>query len=278
MALESDGQRTRKSTNQLSGFLYHLNPQIETVPDRPLNPTMICEQDSVSPTAAEDATSPTWSWSQPPSPVDTFGKATSTSPKPNPMPNPQAASRTKLATLRPSSVTKPRQGTTSLRLAGRKPRKPSATSKPAKRANAVKPASETRHDGNEKVAASDKIRARRNHNIVEKQYRNRLNAQFERLLSVLPPEQQKAPALANGQTSPSTRKRRASSSSVTVSTPEDRRLSKAEVLDVATNRIKELEADRERLLREKSDLILGIKVVGGVVAKSGVRGSAQVGS
>ncbi|KAK0627571.1 hypothetical protein B0T14DRAFT_139084 [Immersiella caudata] len=234
----------------------------------------ICKQEFVSAAQAEDAISPTLSWSQPASPVDTFGTATPATPKL--VPFTRSNSRTKAAARSPD-INKKLRPPTKLRSAARKPRKSSvAASKPTTRGNEPPPSELHRVD--EKEAIPAKIRARRNHNIVEKQYRNRLNAQFERLLSVLPLEQQKAPAPEGNPESPSARKRRPSSCSETTSTPEDRRLSKAEVLDVATNRIKELEADRERLLREKQDLLHSIEVVGAVVTNTRARESGKAGS
>lgn len=48
-------------------------------------------------------------------------------------------------------------------------------------------------------------------------------------------------------------------------------MSKAEVLDVATRRIKELEEQRARLLREKTELLQNMEFVNGAVAEA-VRG------
>lgn len=79
------------------------------------------------------------------------------------------------------------------------------------------------------------VKARAAHNQVEQQYRKRLNAHFERLLEVLP-----APR------------------SSTVGGRRDgigeRRVSKAEVLDLATERIQTLERDMARLERERREL------------------------
>ncbi|KAM7195770.1 hypothetical protein V8F20_007340 [Naviculisporaceae sp. PSN 640] len=85
-------------------------------------------------------------------------------------------------------------------------------------------------------------RARHSHNIVEKQYRNRLNAQFVRLLSVLPAEQRNGSSGEDGTASDAP-------------TAEDKRLSKAEVLDLAMRRIKALEEDRRRLEEENGQLV-----------------------
>lgn len=80
------------------------------------------------------------------------------------------------------------------------------------------------------------VKARAAHNQVEQQYRKRLNLHFERLLSVLP----------------------APGSSVIGGGRRDgigeRRVSKAEVLDLATERIQVLERDMARLERERREL------------------------
>lgn len=77
---------------------------------------------------------------------------------------------------------------------------------------------------------SEEVRARAAHNQVEQHYRKRLNTHFELLLDVLP-----APGTEGG-----------------VST--DRRVSKAEVLDLARERIRALERQTARLEKERRDL------------------------
>ncbi|KAK1974890.1 hypothetical protein LZ30DRAFT_381579 [Colletotrichum cereale] len=87
-------------------------------------------------------------------------------------------------------------------------------------------------------------RTRASHNLVEKQYRNRLNAQFEGLLHALP-EQMRSPAGAGDgeESDPSQR------------TEQERRVSKAEVLEMARRHIKNLEEEREALNRERGELL-----------------------
>jgi len=152
-----------------------------------------------------------------------------------------------------------------LRTAARKPRKSSG----ARSAPSRTTASSSEFD---EQASPEELRARRSHNLVEKQYRNRLNNQFERLLSVLPPEQQRPFSLDMGDRSPQARKRRQSGSSSADSVFEDKRMSKAEVLDVATRRIQELEEQRARLLREKTELLQNMEIVNSAVAEAVVRG------
>jgi hypothetical protein len=104
-------------------------------------------------------------------------------------------------------------------------------------------------DDNNENLSPDERRQRQNHNIVEKQYRNRLNLQFERLLSVLPADQQlteedehhmKSGASGDG---------------------EEKRLSKAEVLDMARRRIKALEQERRNLKQEQKDLVQKVELM-----------------
>jgi hypothetical protein len=84
---------------------------------------------------------------------------------------------------------------------------------------------------------TDELRARASHNAVEKQYRNRLNTQFERLLSVLPDPQADDDNDDDG---------------------DDRPLSKAEVLDRARRRIKSLESECELLKQQRSELLVDV--------------------
>ncbi|KNB06163.1 hypothetical protein FOXG_06976 [Fusarium oxysporum f. sp. lycopersici 4287] len=82
---------------------------------------------------------------------------------------------------------------------------------------------------------SNQLRARECHNLVEKYYRARLKTQFERLLAVLPAAQGRS--LAGRDTA-------ASFGQV---------LSRGQVLDMARNRILELEGKIEFILNMKQD-------------------------
>ncbi|KAG7404226.1 Allergen Fus c 3 [Fusarium oxysporum f. sp. rapae] len=82
---------------------------------------------------------------------------------------------------------------------------------------------------------SNQVHARECHNLVEKHYRARLKTQFERLLAVLPAAQGRS--LAGRDTA-------ASLGQV---------LSKGQVLDMARNRILELEGKIEFILNMKQD-------------------------
>lgn len=79
------------------------------------------------------------------------------------------------------------------------------------------------------------------HNLVEKQYRNRLNAQFDGLMSALPDTlKSQGGALELGE--------------VPNSEVADRRISKAEVLDMARMHIQHLEQERDLLAHEQNEL------------------------
>ncbi|KAJ2897053.1 hypothetical protein MKZ38_005003 [Zalerion maritima] len=130
------------------------------------------------------------------------------------MPPPPPAQTMSTETPPSPPTTPPEQRVGQLRTASRK----------AKRTSAHKPA-----------ASEEELRARASHNLVEKQYRNRLNTQFERLLAVLP-----APGSDDdGGT-------------------DDRRLSKAEVLDIARKRIRSLEKERDNLKMQKNELTVSV--------------------
>ncbi|CAK7272780.1 hypothetical protein SEPCBS119000_005303 [Sporothrix epigloea] len=86
-------------------------------------------------------------------------------------------------------------------------------------------------------------RVRQNHNIVEKQYRNRLNSQFERLLSILPANR------GDGHDA---------------GRPvdfDDRRMSKAEVLKLARRRINSLNDEIQKLNTESENLRTSVQTL-----------------
>lgn len=164
------------------------------------------------------------------------------------------------ATIRPKTGRIGKQHNIQLRTAARRPRKSSTTSKaasppspPDSQATATTQPSPTAEEEDEDELTPEERRARRNHNLVEKQYRNRLNAQFERLLAVLPIDQY-----------------RHCSGSVTengriTSILDDKRMSKAEVLDLAVRRIRTLEADKERMQRDRREMVRRIDLMTGAV-------------
>ncbi|EWY79980.1 hypothetical protein FOCG_17762 [Fusarium oxysporum f. sp. radicis-lycopersici 26381] len=90
--------------------------------------------------------------------------------------------------------------------------------------------------------APEERRARASHNRVEKHYRNRLNAQFESLLNVLPAKT-RHDGNGNGD----------DIESDGTNNP-DRRVSKGEVLEMARKRIQALEREGNELRRENLEL------------------------
>ncbi|KAI5864590.1 hypothetical protein GGS23DRAFT_560895 [Durotheca rogersii] len=87
-------------------------------------------------------------------------------------------------------------------------------------------------------ATVEEQKTRETHNQVEKQYRNRLNAHFESLLDALPETMQAGEGEGGGEALDLT----------------DRRVSKAEVLDMARRHIQALERECSALEEERDEL------------------------
>lgn len=109
------------------------------------------------------------------------------------------------------------------------------------------PTSGNGEDGNRPDDDERVVQARKAHNYVEKQYRNRLNASFEQLLANISDtsthaQQGSESECSNGQPSKPN------------ATSEQRPLSKAEVINLAITRIKELEEEQLRLEEERDSL------------------------
>ncbi|OIW28749.1 hypothetical protein CONLIGDRAFT_632970 [Coniochaeta ligniaria NRRL 30616] len=113
------------------------------------------------------------------------------------------------------------------------------------------------------IQGTDELQARQCHNLVEKQYRNRLNRQFENLLAVLPVDGECTSASASGRkTKTSVTDRGGAAAGVEGG---ERRLSKAEVLDMARQRIVTLEREYDSLQSERMGLHPNAVVVGDAV-------------
>ncbi|KAL2267187.1 hypothetical protein VTJ83DRAFT_4464 [Remersonia thermophila] len=124
-------------------------------------------------------------------------------------------------------------------------------------------------------------RARHNHNRVEKHYRRRLNVQFARLLDVLmlPVPPARAPSIESATT---VKRGRAGGGNGLGGVDaggarggdgfDEKRISKAEVLELAARRIRELEKDKEALVRERKELVRNLEVLmmAGTVGRGGV--------
>ncbi|KAJ3513359.1 hypothetical protein NM208_g15198 [Fusarium decemcellulare] len=106
-------------------------------------------------------------------------------------------------------------------------------------------------------------RTRASHNLVEKQYRNRLNAQFESLLSALP-DQARHGGNGNGDDNESDGANEA-----------DRRVSKGEVLEMARKHIQTLERERNQLELENLELQGSLRRLKGSASDGTVSSSGQ---
>ncbi|KAL1863960.1 hypothetical protein VTK73DRAFT_6280 [Phialemonium thermophilum] len=116
----------------------------------------------------------------------------------------------------------------------------------SRRPKGTPPGSPNQDPGDEDLTPEER-RARHSHNMVEKQYRNRLNQQFESLLAVLPAESQGSRGGGEG---------------------DERRLSKAEVLDMARQRITTLEEERRTLQLEREELLENVGLMGKIMSSS----------
>lgn len=124
-----------------------------------------------------------------------------------------------------------RRSTTQLRTASRAPKRYSQST-------ARKPAE-----------TPEEVKARAAHNQVEQQYRKRLNAQFERLLAVLPQLEYDEDGMDEDGGGGEGGGR----------VGMEKRISKAEVLDLARRRIKALEKERVALARDNKELLANEK-------------------
>ena len=102
-------------------------------------------------------------------------------------------------------------------------------------------------------------KSRNSHNIVEKQYRNRLNARFESLLNALPDTiRGEGGSGEEGETQ-----------NFDIG---EKRVSKAEVLDMARRHIQSLERDRDALEKERDELLEDMEQLRGTFTEGLQRG------
>lgn len=145
-----------------------------------------------------------------------------------------------------------------LRTASRKPKQPDGS-----------PADNEAPDDDD--LTTEERRARQSHNQVEKQYRNRLNQQFESLLAVLPTDRRRnslgSDGRAKGKNEEGINPRVKGGAASIGTEDDDRRLSKAEVLDMARQRIETLEQDCLNLQNERTELMNNMSQVRHAVAK-----------
>ncbi|RYP66493.1 hypothetical protein DL771_007753 [Monosporascus sp. 5C6A] len=112
--------------------------------------------------------------------------------------------------------------------------------------------------------------ARHNHNVVEQHYRNRLNHEFDQLLAVLQTETQQRREEQEKDGEEGERDDDEDGYSFYYTDMprhggqggEDKRVSKAEVLRIATRRIKLLERERRRLRLERRELLQNMEAAG----------------
>lgn len=145
-----------------------------------------------------------------------------------------------------------------------KPSASASASGKAKLRSASRASKNTQHRPEE---TPQERKSRNSHNLVEKQYRNRLNMQFEILMNTLPESMRSAPAVGGGP---------GASTSGGDSDGQgggggpggggagaalhgafdvgERRLSKAQVLDMSARYIRSLESERDKLEEEKEEL------------------------
>ncbi|KAL0931637.1 helix-loop-helix DNA-binding domain-containing protein [Colletotrichum truncatum] len=133
----------------------------------------------------------------------------------------------------------------------------------------LRSASRTSKNALQKPAeTAEERRTRASHNLVEKQYRNRLNAQFEGLLNALP-EQVRGPASTGADGGGDGGGGGGGYESDPQPADQERRVSKAEVLDMARRHIKSLERERDELQRERGDLLRNLEIMEREMAASG---------
>lgn len=129
-----------------------------------------------------------------------------------------------------------------------------STSTSSGRQSKLRSASRTSKNSHNKPSDTpEDRRTRASHNLVEKQYRNRLNAQFESLLQSLPEQ------VRNGGDGED-------SEGHAPTDLGDKRVSKGEVLEMARKHIQSLERERDQLEREKNDLLGNLRRLKGSVS------------
>lgn len=144
----------------------------------------------------------------------------------------------------------------------------STTSTASSRQSKLRSASRTSKNSRDKPNDTpEERRTRASHNLVEKQYRNRLNAQFESLLNALPEQARfggNASGNGNGDENESDGANEA-----------DRRVSKGEVLEMARKHIQALEQERNQLERENLELQGSLRQLKGSTSEGTTSSSGQ---
>ncbi|KAK4179754.1 hypothetical protein QBC36DRAFT_179324 [Triangularia setosa] len=134
------------------------------------------------------------------------------------------------------------------------PPKPGSNSASSTAKTKLRSASRTSKNTQARTEETPQERKSRNsHNLVEKQYRNRLNMQFELLMNTLPESMRSPTTTASGADSDVGQGGQGARLDLG-----ERRLSKAQVLDMSTRYIRSLEKEREKLEKEREELLLGM--------------------
>ncbi|RSL46548.1 Allergen Fus c 3 [Fusarium sp. AF-6] len=144
----------------------------------------------------------------------------------------------------------------------------STTSTASSRQSKLRSASRTSKNSRDKPNDTpEERRTRASHNLVEKQYRNRLNAQFESLLNALP-EQARSGGNASGNGNGDENESDGANEA-------DRRVSKGEVLEMARKHIQALEQERNQLERENLELQGSLRRLKGPASEGTTSSSGQ---
>ncbi|KAJ4022242.1 hypothetical protein NW752_000555 [Fusarium irregulare] len=143
----------------------------------------------------------------------------------------------------------------------------SAASTASSRQSKLRSASRTSKNSRDKPNDTpEDRRTRASHNLVEKQYRNRLNAQFESLLNALPDQ------IRHGDNGGGNGNEGNESDQ---GNDPDRRVSKGEVLEMARKHIQALERERDQLELENLELHGNLRKLKGSESESGSCPSGQ---
>ena len=171
--------------------------------------------------------------------------------KRTPAPEAVAACRSSSESGRRTSTTRTRTTTTFSAVAG------SGAGGEARRQNSLRspprPAQSRANLKSEPPEERKERKTRSSHNLIEKQYRNRLNAQFKNLLKTLPATLRSP----GGTCIPDTPNQPLNLG--------DRRPSKGEVLDMSATYIRTLERDRGRLEKEREQLLRDVERLSSMV-------------
>ncbi|KAK3322349.1 hypothetical protein B0H66DRAFT_199755 [Apodospora peruviana] len=126
--------------------------------------------------------------------------------------------------------------------------------------------------------STEERKTRNSHNLVEKQYRNRLNAQFESLLNALPDTRRSSTSTGvGGDSDGGSGSAGPGAAAAAAADLGEKRLSKAEVLDMSRRYIQTLESERDKLKQDQEELLGVIDKLQVLYAKGGGGGGGSGG-